>query len=163
MESALAKARTAVWTSTRTVREQRPCGDNVEDHEGFVLAGCPGAGRRPEQPSTPSDTSGGTRVISSASFRKGLKSHAGCPNTSRKSLTTRPLASLRNKPRECIPHRSTHLPRVRAGLDKGVLHIRRRNSFEDNETNPGLARTARLAKRSLVHPSGPRRMGLMEA
>ena len=52
---------------------------------------------------------------------------------------------------------------ARVGLDEGVLHIRRRNSFEGGETNPGLTRTARLAERSLVHPSGTRRMGLTEA
>ena len=56
-----------------------------------------------------------TRAISSASFRKGLKSHAGYPNTSRKSLTTRPAGLPAIQAASCllcIPQRSIHLLRV---------------------------------------------------
>ena len=53
MEAALAKARVVVnqlkgnvWTATGIRPDTERAGamwDNVEDHEGFVLAGCPGS------------------------------------------------------------------------------------------------------------------------
>ena len=108
MESALAKARLivnemkgTVWTSTG----MRPDGvragamwDNVEDHEAshWLDAREPSTTRAAKHP-TPTPV--GNSSFSSASFRKGHKSHAGCPSTSRKSLTTRTLASQRYRPR----------------------------------------------------------------
>ena len=97
MESALGKARLivnemkgTVWTSTGTRPNGTRAGamwDSVEDHEGFVLAG-------PQEPVTTRAAKHPPRY-GSASFRKGQKSSAGCRNTSRKSLTTRRLASQR--------------------------------------------------------------------
>ena len=64
--------------------------DNVEDHEGFWQAA-----REPLTTRAAKHLRWGTRAFSSASFGKGQKSLAGFPSTSRKLLTTHPLASQR--------------------------------------------------------------------
>ena len=126
MESALAKARLivnemkgTVWRSTGTRPNGARAGairDNVADHEGFALAGCPGAvDDQSSQAPTPFPV-GNSRHIERflqkrAEVTRGLSQHiqeitdhapAGLPAVQAASCLLR----------ECIPQRSIHLLRV---------------------------------------------------
>ena len=104
MEPALAKARPivnemmgTVWTSTGTRPDGVRAGavwDNVEDHEGFVLTGCLGA-VDDQSSQAPTPLSVGNSSYIERFLQKRAEVIRGPPSTSRKSLTTRPLASLR--------------------------------------------------------------------
>ena len=72
--------------------------DNVADHEGFVLAGCPRA-CDDQSIQAPTPIPMGSASLLSASSSKGLKSSANCHSTSKRSPTMRKLAYRQSRQR----------------------------------------------------------------